>query len=161
MRRSRRPAHHTLPIIGGKSYLEWIKIKYHRIWGFGKIKNNDVVVFNYPAETEGRPVDKKENYIKRCIGIAGDTIAVVERQVFINGKPVEAPEKAQFGYYVKTDGSGFNKSALEKMDITEGGAASASGADYEYKLTKEGAAKMSAMYGTALVPAEGRVHHLR
>lgn len=156
-------AHHTMPIIGGKSYLEWIKIDYHRLWGFGKIKNNDVVVFNYPAETEGRPVDKKENYIKRCIGIAGDTIAVVDRQVFINGKPVEAPEKAQFGYYVKTDGSGFNKSALEKMDITEGGPASASGADYEYKLTKDGAAKISEMYNVKLVQplvdAKGNFEH--
>ena len=67
-------AHHTLPIVGGKSYLEWIKIGYHRLPGFGSVKRGDCVVFNWPAENEGRPVDKKENYIKRCIGIAGDKI---------------------------------------------------------------------------------------
>ena len=59
-------AHHTMPITGGKSYLEWIKLGYHRLPGFQKIKNNDIVVFNYPME-DFRPVDKKENYIKRCI----------------------------------------------------------------------------------------------
>jgi signal peptidase I len=144
-------AHHTMPLIGGKSYLEWIKIGYHRLWGFGKIKNNDVVVFNWPAENEGRPVDKKENYIKRCIGIAGDTIAIVDRKVLINGNPVEEPEKSLFEYYVRTDGSGFNKAALEKHEIIYGGASTTSGADYQFKLTKQGVAKMSSMYNVKLV----------
>jgi signal peptidase I len=156
-------AHHTMPLIGGKSYLEWFKIGYHRLWGFGKIKNNDVVVFNWPAENEGRPVDKKENYIKRCIGIAGDTIAIVDKQVFINGKLADAPEKSQFTYYVKTDGSGFNNAALEKNDITEGGPASATGEDYQYKLTKAGVEKMKAMYNVKLVQpltdAKGNYEH--
>jgi signal peptidase I len=41
---------------------------------FQKIKNNDVVVFNYPME-DFRPVDKRENYIKRCIAIPGDSLS--------------------------------------------------------------------------------------
>jgi len=143
-------AHHTMPLIGGKSYLEWIKIAYHRLPGFGKIKNNDVVVFNWPAETLGRPVDKKENYIKRCIGIAGDTIFISDRQVYINGKPVEAPEKSQFTYHVKTDGSGFNPSALSKINITDGGPTSASG-DFAFTLSKEGVDKMKEMYNVKVV----------
>src|SRR5580765_8116217 len=68
-------AHHTMPIIGGKSYLEWIKLPYYRLPGFEKVKNNDVVVFNWPRE-DFRPVDKRENYIKRCIAIPGDTLEV-------------------------------------------------------------------------------------
>jgi signal peptidase I len=142
-------AHHTMPLIGGKSYLEWIKIGYHRLWGFSKIENNDVVVFNWPAETLGRPVDKKENYIKRCIGIAGDTIAIVDRQIFINGKLVEAPEKSQFAYHVRTDGSGFNFSALAKMDITE--KQQYSETDYEFRLSAAGAEKMKQMYNVKTV----------
>src|SRR3954470_7962521 len=43
-------AHQEMPIFGGKSYLEWLKVGYHRLPGFNKIKNNDVVVFNWPAE---------------------------------------------------------------------------------------------------------------
>jgi signal peptidase I len=137
-------AHHTMPLIGGKSYLEWIKIGYHRLWGFGKIKNNDVVVFNWPAENEGRPVDKKENYIKRCIGIAGDSINIVERNVYINGKLTDFPERSQFTYHVKTDGNGFNPAMLEKMDIREGGPTSDQG-DYAFNLTKEGTEKLKSM----------------
>ena len=138
--------HNTLPFIGGKSYLEWLNIGYHRLWGFGKIKNNDVVVFNWPAETEGRPVDKKENYIKRCIAIPGDTIFISDRQVFINGNRVEAPEKSQFSYRVRTDGSGFNSSALAKMEITEELNPHSTGSDYLYSLQKSGVEKMKQMY---------------
>ena len=43
---------------------------------FQKIKNNDVVVFNWPGDDDSRPVDKKENYIKRCIAIPGDTLQI-------------------------------------------------------------------------------------
>ena len=62
-------AHHTLPLTTNtKSYLTWFEFPYFRLPGFTKVKNNDVVVFNYPME-DFRPVDKQENYIKRCIGI--------------------------------------------------------------------------------------------
>ena len=105
--------HHTMPFSKTqKSYVEWIKNPYKRIAGFGKVKNNDVVVFNFPEgdtvavnvqnqsyyslvrsygrkrvwdekETFGeiiaRPVDKRENYIKRCVGIAGDVIELKKR----------------------------------------------------------------------------------
>ena len=56
-------AHHTMPGTRGmQSYLEWIKLPYMRLPGYTSIKNNDVVVFNYPMEGF-RPVDKRENYI--------------------------------------------------------------------------------------------------
>src|SRR4030095_12255075 len=79
-------AHHTMPVIGGKSYLEWIKFGYHRLPGFGKVNRGDCVVFNWPAEALGRPIDKKENYIKRCMGTPGDTISILKREVYINSK---------------------------------------------------------------------------
>lgn len=127
-------AHHTMPLFGTKAYLEWIKLPYFRLPGFGKIKNNDVVVFNYPME-DFRPVDKRENYIKRCVGIPGDTIRVIDRMLYINGKEAFKPEKMQFAYDVHTDGSGFNPKILRKLDVTEGGRTSSQG-DYTLTLTK-------------------------
>jgi signal peptidase I len=126
-------AHNTMPGIGGKSYIEWPSMPYFRLPGFQKIKNNDVVVFNYPAE-DGRPLDKKENYIKRCLGIAGDSLSVVDQQVFINGVAAENPPKMQFRYYVQTDGT-FDQRIAKRNDITEGGPSSAQG-DFELLLTK-------------------------
>ncbi len=132
-------AHHTMPIIGGKSYLEWIKLPYFRLPGFSKIKNNDVVVFNYPME-DFRPVDKQENYIKRCIGIPGDTLKLVDKLVHINNKPVELAQFGQYSYIVRTDGSSFNPIVLQSIGITEGGMVG--DGVFRFFLTRETAAKM-------------------
>jgi len=110
-------AHHTMPLVGGKSYLEWIKIGYHRLPGFGHVKHGDCVVFNWPAENEGRPIDKKENYIKRCIGIAGDSLEIRDRQVYINGMRIPKIPKAQSSYHVITDGTGFSEQAIRRLGI--------------------------------------------
>ena len=110
-------AHHTMPVLGTKAYSEAIKLPYYRLPGFTTIKNNDVVVFNYPAENEGRPVDKKENYIKRCIAIPGDSVSLVEGQVFVNGKANENAPRMQMIYHVKTkDGNGFDPKYLKEID---------------------------------------------
>lgn len=127
-------AHNTMPVVGGNSYIEWPNMPYMRLPGFQKIKNNDVVVFNYPAE-DGRPLDKKENYIKRCLGIAGDSLAVVNQQVLVNGVAAENPPKMQFKYFVQTDGT-FDEKVAKRNDITEGGRVSDQG-DFELLLTKD------------------------
>jgi signal peptidase I len=116
--------HHTMPIGNGKSYTEAIKLPYHRMKGLGEIKRNDCVVFNWPAETLGRPVDKKENYVKRCVGVPGDKIELIDAQLMVNDAPQEEPEgmKKQWHYNVSTKGTGLNPNILyEKYDITEGG----------------------------------------
>ena len=134
-------AHHTIPVINTKAYLEWIKLPYYRITGFGEIENNDVVVFNYPMESF-RPVDKRENYIKRCVGIAGDELEVKQGVLYINGEEAYRPENMQHSYNVKTDGTGFNKRVLRKLDITEGGRVSNSG-DFSLTMTDEAADKIA------------------
>jgi signal peptidase I len=133
-------AHNTMPLIGTKSYTEWFAMPFYRLPGFQKVKNNDVVVFNYPYEN-GRPVDKKENYIKRCIGIAGDSLKIVNQQVFINGVAVENPPKMQFKYFVKTDGSGFSQKLVRTLDITEWAPLSSVG-EFEIPLTADGRTTM-------------------
>lgn len=134
-------AHHTLPFTDDtKSYLEWIKLPYYRLPGLGKIKNNDVVVFNYPME-DFRPVDKQENYIKRCVAIPGDTLQVKESTLFVNNKMAEKPEKMQFHYHVVTDGSGFNSKSIAELGITEMGPLETPG-EYVMFLTQENADKI-------------------
>ena len=132
--------HHTMPVVGGKSYSESVKLPYHRMKGLGDIKRNDCVVFNWPAETLGRPIDKKENYVKRCVGIPGDKIEIIEAQLIVNDAPQQEPEgmKKQWHYDISTKGTGLNPNILyEKYDITEGGYGRNRN-EYNLTLTNEG-----------------------
>ena len=113
-------AHHTMPITGGKAYWDGLELGYHRLPGFQKIERNDVVVFNYPMEADApfnRPIDKRENYIKRAIGIPGDTISLRESVVYVNGENGFVPPHGQMDYYVYTDGTGLNPQRLLDMRI--------------------------------------------
>lgn len=98
--------HDTLPIIKTKSYLKWPQLPYFRFPGYEKIKNNDIVVFNWPVDTVvkffdrsgikvDKPIDKKSNYVKRCVGIAGDSLQIKDGDVYINGKKLILPERAK------------------------------------------------------------------
>ena len=109
--------HDSLPtsLISGKntkSYLNKPLLPYLRIPGFQKIKRNDIVVFNWPVDTlvhwmdpskgtDFKPLDKKTNYVKRCVGIAGDTLEVRDGYVFINGKQNILPDRAKLLFYNK------------------------------------------------------------
>jgi signal peptidase I len=112
--------HHSLPISGGKSYSEAFKWDYKRLWGFGNIERNDDVVFNWPADKENnRPVDKKENYIKRCVAIAGDTLEIRDRVLYINGKLGYNPTHKQFNYIAFSgNGESINPDVLDDLDIS-------------------------------------------
>ena len=160
---------HTLPVLNCKSYIEWPQWGYDRAPGLGKVKLNDIVVFNYPAgdslctaeqwqaqdfyqmvysfghqiyqeqypdpvdyrnldaaarlkffdyiysigrryiaenpqlygEVASRPVDRRENYVKRCVGLPGQTIQIKNRIVYVDGKPNKEPDNVQYTYYVK------------------------------------------------------------
>lgn len=116
-------AHHSMPLTGTKAYWEGVKVGYKRLPGFQEIKRDDVVVFNYPMEADApynRPVDKRENYIKRAIGIPGDTIAMQDAQVYVNGGEGINPPKKQMDYFVYTDGTALNPQRLHDMRIEWG-----------------------------------------
>ena len=126
----------TLPFFNCKSYLEWPEWGYKRVAGLGKVKRNDIVVFNFPAgdtialkmqnpdyytlvqmygreairankqefgEIMYRPVDKRENYVKRCIGMPGDSLSIRNNQVYINGEKAVNPKNMQLNYFVETE----------------------------------------------------------
>ena len=97
--------HDTLPFIKTKSYSTFPQLPYFRFPGFEKIKNNDIVVFNWPRDTlfhmylpadkrYDKPIDKKTNYVKRCVGIPGDSLQIKDGIVFINGKELILPDRA-------------------------------------------------------------------
>lgn len=110
--------HHTIPILNTKSYSEAIKAPYKRLWGFGEIERNDDMVFNWPQDHENnRPVDKKENYIKRCVGLPGDSIEIKDRVLYVNGKPGYKPRYQQFLYYVAQLPTGYDLSEEMKDDL--------------------------------------------
>lgn len=66
-----------------------------------------------------RPVDKRENYVKRCIGMPGDSLSIRDNQVYINGKPAKNPEHMQLCYYIETDGFIFTEEHFNKMDVSK------------------------------------------
>ncbi len=128
-------AHHTLPILNTKAYTDIIQLPYWRLPGLQKIKRNDMVVFNLPSgdtltkewdsrkiyydmvrdsgvdyvfrnyNVVTRPVDKRENYIKRCVAIAGDTLKIEHDVLFINKELAYKPENMQHSYMVVTNGT--------------------------------------------------------
>ena len=107
--------HNLIPYTSIPSYLDWVNFPYLRLPAFSSIEKGDAVVFNVPVDP-GRPVDKKDNYVKRCIALPGDTISIVDRQVYINKSFQELPERAnpQWSYYVRTKGKGFNPRQLKR-----------------------------------------------
>ena len=66
-----------------------------------------------------RPVDKRENYVKRCIGMPGDVLSIVDNQVYINGEEAFNPENLQFAYYVETDGSVLTEDQFRMLEVSK------------------------------------------
>jgi len=95
-------------------------LPYYRLPGLETIKRGDVVVFNDPADTiNNRPVDKKENYIKRCQGIAGDTLSVINAQVYVNGKAAPNAPGQEMEYHIDTiAGQPLSPSTRDELKIT-------------------------------------------
>ncbi len=109
--------HQTIWGTNVRSYIGAVQIPSYRLPGFTNIQRNDVVVFNYPAE-KGHPADQKTNYIKRCIGISGDTLSVVDGQVHLNGKAISNPPKMQEEYFVFSP-EFINDKVFAEIDITD------------------------------------------
>ncbi len=182
----------TMPLTNGQSWSNLVIWKYKRLLGCGKVKNNDPIVFNFPAgdtvvleetttsyyeivrrsardlktrdsysgsalkpdsyymqmarnEIRGkytviyRPVDRRDNYVKRCIGIPGDTLLIKSGVLFINGKAVEDNQTQQTTYVVQTNGTTINPKAFERMNIYRSDQSMISGSAYLMPLTRSNA----------------------
>jgi signal peptidase I len=112
-------AHHTMPLNLGKAYSTLIQLPYKRLPGFEKIKRGDVVVFNYPGdavEFPERPIDKRENYVKRCVAIAGDTLQIKDRQLYVNQLKQPHYKNMQFMYVVALNKK-LDRATLDKFGL--------------------------------------------
>ncbi|MGJ7026575.1 signal peptidase I [Petrimonas sulfuriphila] len=147
-------AQHTMPVIGGKSYIDKPQWKYRRLKGLGEVKRNDIVVFNFPAgdtvalnrqaedfyllskynangsagirsdqrtygEVVFRPVDRRENYVKRCIGLPGETIELRDDSVYIDGELIPSPKLSQLTYMIHTDGTVISEQIFQELGINK------------------------------------------
>jgi signal peptidase I len=161
--------HDTIPVLKKKSYLfsdnfekrstslfNKLQLPYMRIPGFEKIKRNEIVVFNQPADTlldmndfqpdrnYYKPIDKKTNLVKRCVGIPGDSLSIVNGYVHINGKRTVLPDRAKPQWYfdVITDGQKISQNVIKnRYGVREGG--QTRDGNYVLNLTDEDAVKVS------------------
>ena len=187
---------HTMPFTKGKSWSNLIQWPYKRLAGLGRIKNNDAIVFNFPAgdtvvveeqvtsyyeivrrtarenmQRESlsertlkpesyymkaarkevwdrftiiyRPVDRRDNYVKRCIGIPGDSLVIKGGSVYINNKLVPENKTQQLNYVVATNGTTINPKVFERLGIYKSDQQMASGSAYILPLTKSNAEAIS------------------
>jgi len=187
---------HTMPISKGKSWSDVIYWPYKRLLGFGHVKHNDPIVFNFPAgdtvvvedqttsyyeivrraarelqsrdnfgnpepkpvryympmarkeiwdkyEVIYRPADRRDNYVKRCIGLPGDTLTIKSGDVFINGKIVKGNNTQQTTYIIGTNGTTINPKAFERLGISKTDQNMLSGSAYYLPLTKPNAETIS------------------
>ena len=122
-------------LFGFKSYIDKPQLDYHRLKGVRNVERGDIVVFNFPAgdtvcvdepnpdyytqvwengrdavwashKVIYRPVDRRDNYVKRCLGLPGETLKIVGGQVYINGRAIPEPKNVQYNYAVKINGNG-------------------------------------------------------
>jgi len=86
------------------SYLDWVELPVYRLPGISHVKKGDVVVFNVPAvemnDGVEHPISLKNNFVKRCVAVAGDKVEVRDRQVYVNGEPLANPKEMKFSYIV-------------------------------------------------------------
>ncbi|WP_316753197.1 signal peptidase I [Pedobacter gandavensis] len=150
-------AHHTMPITETKAYWDGVQWKYRRLPGLSDIKRNDIVVFNLPVgdtvalenqepsyynlvrqfgwktvnnqyTITSRPIDKRENIIKRCIGMSGDIVSMKAGLVSVNGQPESLKNTGQMPYKIQVKTTdinfevfkdlGFAVNEMEQVDAT-------------------------------------------
>ena len=120
--------HDTIVGTGIRSYLNKPQIPYFRLPGFEKIKRNEIVTFSWPADTVRKffvkekgvkkPIDKKSNYVKRCVAIPSDTLEIINGIIHINSKRSKMPYRAKPIYsFSAFNSSGVSTSKLAQLGI--------------------------------------------
>ena len=122
--------HDTIVGTGIRSYLNKPQIPYFRLPGFQKIKRNEIVTFSWPADTVRKffvrekgvkkPIDKKSNYVKRCVALPSDTLEIINGLIHINGKKSIMPYRAKPIYtYSAYNSKGVSASSLIKLGVSD------------------------------------------
>lgn len=66
-----------------------------------------------------RPVDRRENYVKRCVAIPGDWLEIKDNQVYVNQQKQEEIPGVQYNYFVQTDGTMLGEAVFDKLGISK------------------------------------------
>ena len=123
----RTPATIGVPFTG--LYLPGVSFPQVRLPGFAEPERGDVVVFNYPAGVDvvrgeipdSVPIERRAPYIKRLMALPGDTMAVLDKVLHINGQPVPlAPTMKQRWRVTATGDERPNARRLEEMGVEFG-----------------------------------------
>ena len=93
---------------------EWAKNKYLEKKGREIVKSREDLF----GEVIYRPVDRRDNYVKRCIALPGDILEIKHNQVYINGEKGKNPENLQHVYQIMTDGTVLNDRFFEKLEVS-------------------------------------------
>ncbi len=122
--------------------INYIQNKYAGFYYPGK--GREAVKKEYTVTA--RPVDKRENYVKRCIAIPGDVIEVINGQLYVNGKPAPNPPRMQYSYFVTdSTGRGLTLKKRKSLDINEEDILKYNSITTKYWLTNEQKSKIEKM----------------
>jgi signal peptidase I len=105
-----------------------------------KIARNEVRSSNHIVD---RPIDREDNYVKRCIAIPGDSITIKAGEVYVNGKLVPQNKTQQTDYVIQTNGNTINPKAFERLGIAREDLSTLQGARYYLPLTRSNAEVIS------------------
>lgn len=83
--------------------------------GYEAVNNNEAVF----GKKITRPVDRRENYVKRAVGLPGQRLKIVDGDIYIDGQMQAMPRDAQFAYYVMTDGNRLPEIFFDELDIAK------------------------------------------
>jgi len=106
----------SIKIKGKKKYVEEIQIPYFRFFGYSQIKANDVIAFNFSL-TNDEPIDIRAEYIKRCVAAAGDTLKIINGNVYVNS--VLQNNSTIYNEYKVTTIKNLDSSFLKKLNILQ------------------------------------------
>ncbi|WP_185863325.1 signal peptidase I [Blattabacterium cuenoti] len=103
-----------------KSYISIFKWPYFRFPSIQSVQRNDIVVFNFPKDSNHKIIDRKDHYIKRCIGLPGDLVYIRKGILFVNHKKERPFLEKQQSYLIKTVNVPLNIEYLkDKMDVKD------------------------------------------
>jgi signal peptidase I len=139
--------HNRIPMINTESYLKKPSFPYTRLPRIQSVKRYEPFVFNWPVgdsvylsptrswtafqyrmnkmvrdDVRGsdlitRPIDKKDHYIKRCVALPGDSLQIIDRQLYINGNPAPNPSHMQFAYRLLSPSGTLNQRKLDEIGV--------------------------------------------
>jgi len=153
---------HKLYAKGNFDYYDLIRDETYQLMQADHERNNRTrpysVYENYVRQqiaekydVETRPVDRRDNYIKRCVAIHGETFEVIANDVYVNGEKQKEFEGIQRWYSVKTNGTPINPRSLEPFGIGRDAADVRNNPNYTFPTTKENADKIRSLPGVVSV----------